>query len=229
MLKKALIIIIACTIIVIATGGSLDLASSTEHSTIGSDSRGYVTKDVYNPDSSGAKVAIITGMHPRENVSINATSDAIKNYAKSHDVEIIHYNVVVKENPDYVLSGRKKGETLVADYAVPDIIKSNYDLVIVCHDHKPGYGDGFYVATPTMDSKSLALAEEFRKISPEYKYYQRDPEKKARSKSISRVDTPIAESGTPLFVYEIPEWSNSKEAYDMAYRLIDTAYKVPYN
>ena len=227
MLKKTLIIIILCSIIITITAGSLNYANFTEHTILGSDSRGYITKDVYNPNSgSGQKIAIVTGMHPREKVSINVSSDAVKNYAQSHNVEIIQYNIVVKENLDYVFAGRKKGETLAADYIVPDIVKSNYDVVIICHDHKKGYGDGFYVAIPTMDSKSLALAEKFRKISPEYRYYQRDPEKKAQSKSILRVDTPIAKSGTPLFVYEIPEWAEYREAYDKTYKLIDTAYNV---
>ncbi|MBI5680521.1 MAG: hypothetical protein HZC47_06500 [Methanobacterium sp.] len=228
MIKRTIVIaIISAVIIIMATAGSLSSTKSVEHSTLGSDNRGTVTKDVYNPQSETKfKIAIITGMHPREKVSMNVTSDAIKNYAQSNKVEIVHYKIAVNANLDYVRLGRLNGEGLVTDYVTPDISKSGYDLVIICHDHKKGYGDGYYVATPTMDAKSLALAEKFRAISPEYKYYQRDPEKKAKSKSISRVDAPIAASGTPLFIYEIPEWSGYQEAYDITYKLIDTGYKL---
>ncbi len=228
MMKKSLIIVIAGLIIISVSAGSLDSGIQVKNSSLGSDSTGNVTKIVYsNKNVHDRKIAVISGMHPREKVSINVSEDAVKNYARSNKVNIVNYVVDVHENIEYVSSGRKKGEELVANYIVPDIVKSGYDVVIICHDHKKGYGDGYYVAIPTMDSKSLALAEEFRKISPEYKYYQRDPDKKAKSKSILRVDTPIAGSGTPLFVYEIPEWAGHDEAYDITYKLIDTAYKIP--
>lgn len=229
MMKKSLIIVIAGLIIISVSAGSLDSGIQVKNSSLGSDSTGNVTKIVYsykNVPDPDRKIAVISGMHPREKVSMNVSEDAVKNYARSNKVNIVNYVVDVHENIEYVSSGRKKGEELVANYIVPDIVKSGYDVVIICHDHKKGYGDGYYVAIPTMDSKSLALAEEFRKISPEYKYYQRDPDKKAKSKSILRVDTPIAGSGTPLFVYEIPEWAGHDEAYDITYKLIDTAYKI---
>ena len=226
MIKKSLIIVIACVIIISVSAGSFDSSSSVQNTTLGSDSTGNVTKTVYSyKNAPNRKIAVISGMHPREKVSLNVSEEAFRNYAQSSKVNIVNYNVEVNENIDYVFSGRKKGEELVANYIVPDIIKSNYDVVIICHDHKKGYGDGYYVAIPTMDTKSLTLAEKFRKISPEYKYYQRDPEKITKSKSILRVDNPISESGTPLFVYEVPEWAGNDEAYDMTYKLIDTAYK----
>lgn len=228
MLKKSLIIVMACAIIISVSAGSLDSGVSVKNSNLGSDSTGNVTKIVYSyKNAPDRKIAVISGMHPREKVSINVSEDVVRDYAQSHRVNIVNYIVNVNENIEYVFSGRKKGEYLVANYIVPDIVKSDYDLVIICHDHKKGYGDGFYVAVPTMDSKSLEMAEKFRKISPEYRYYQRDPDKTARSKSISRVDIPISDSGTPLFVYEIPEWVGHDEAYSVTYKLIDTAYKVP--
>lgn len=228
MIKKTLIIaIVSIVVIILATAGSLNSTKSVENQIMGSDNRGNVTKEIYNPQlTSKFKLAVITGIHPREKVSKNVSSDVIKNYAQSKKIKIVHYKIAVNANLDYVRLGRKNGEELAVDYIIPDISKSDYDLVIICHDHKKGYGDGFYVAIPTMDAKSLTLAEEFRKISPEYKYYQRDPEKKAKSKSILRVDKPIAESGTPVFVYEIPEWSGYQEAYDMTYKLIDTSYNL---
>ncbi len=228
MLKKSIIIIIACLIIISVSVGSLDSGYSVKNSSLGSDNTGNVTKIVYSyKDAPDKKIAVVSGMHPREILSKNVSQEAIRNYAQANKVNIVNYVVEVNENMDYVRSGRNKGEYLVANYVIPDIIKSNYDLVIICHDHKKGYGDGlFYVATPTMDAKSLAMAEKFRQISPEYKYFQRDPDKRAKSTSISRVDKPITDSGTPVFVYETPEWYGHDEAYNEAYKLIETAYKV---
>ncbi len=83
---------------------SLNYSNSAEHVTFGSDNSGYVTKDVYNDDKSDVKVAVITGIHPRVTLSVNVSSNVVKDDAQSHDVETIQYNVVVKENPDYVRS-----------------------------------------------------------------------------------------------------------------------------
>ncbi|WP_414468501.1 hypothetical protein [Methanobacterium sp. ACI-7] len=227
MIKRSLVIVIACLIGISISAGSLDSGVSIKNSSLGADDRGNVIKTTYSyKKTSGPKIAVISGMHARENVSASVSKDAVRDYANSHKITIVNYNVKVNENLDYVFSVRKKGEELVAQYAVPDIQKSNYDLVIVCHDHKKGYGDGYYVATPTMDAKSLAMAEKFRGVLPELKYYQRNSDKEPKSKSILRVDIPIVQSGTPVFVYEIPEWSGYGESYDMTYKLIDAAYKV---
>jgi hypothetical protein len=229
MIKKSLVIVVACVIIFSVSVISQGSGSSVQKSILGSDNTGNVTKITYSyKNSPDGKIAVISGMHPRETLSKNVSLEAVRNYAESNRVNIVNYVVEVNENSDYVRSGRNKGEYLVANYVIPDILKSNYDLVIICHDHKKGYGDGlFYIATPTMDSKSLAMAEKFRQISPEYKYFQRDPDKRAKSTSISRVDKPITDSGTPVFVYETPEWYGHDEAYNEAFKLIDTAYKVP--
>lgn len=226
MVRKSFIIIIGFIVIITAIVGSLNFSNSAEHVTLGVDHRGNVTKDVYNSGKSDKKIAIITGIHPRETLSINVTADAIKNYAKTHDVEIIHYTINVVENPDYVLSGRKKGEGLAADYIISDVAKSDYDLVIICHDHKKGYGDGYYIATPLMDSKSVELGEIIDKAIPNFKYCPSGPNPRKKGSSTEIFTKPLAKTGHPTFVYEIPEWSDYNEAYNMAYTLIDTSYKL---
>jgi hypothetical protein len=202
--------------------------SFNKNTTLGSNSNGTVNKIVYSSRSApDRKIAIVSGMHPRETLSKNVSQDVARNYALSNKVNIVNYVVEVNENHDNVFAGRSKGESLVSDYIVPDIAKSGYEVVIICHDHNPYYGEGFYVATPTMDAKTLDLANEFRKISPEYQYDVRDPDKIAKSTSISKVDDPIAATGTPIFVYELPEWKGFNESYGITYKLIDTAFKVP--
>jgi len=222
---KSYVKILILFIIVIV--GLFFLSNSGEHSIIGSNSNGYVSKEVYNHyGSSQNKIAIVTGMHSRENLSKTTVPSVIKFYALTHNVEIVNYQVVVTNNPDAFSEGRKNGEDLVAQYVVPDIKNSSYNLVIICHDHEKGYGDGYYIATPTMDSKSVALGEAVHSSLPSFNYYKRDTEKKAQSSSISKVDGPIAETGTPVFVYEIPEWNSNIEAFLNSYSLIGSSFKV---
>ena len=201
--------------------------NSGDHSIIGSNNNGYVTKDVYSHyGSNESKIAVVTGMHPRENLSKTTVPSVIKFYALTHNLEIVNYQVTVTNNPDAFTESRNNGEGLVAQYVIPDIQKSDYKLVIICHDHERGYGDGYYIATPTMDVKSVALAEMVHPIIPSFNYYKRDTEKKSHSSSIVRVDNPIVKSGTSVFVYEMPEWNGSIDAFLNSYSLIDSSYKV---
>ncbi len=241
MIKKKLIIIALCAIIVTIMVASLNTASSTKHANLGSDSRGYVIKDVYLPNETlsskltnitgkssqkKVKVAVVTGIHLRETLSINASNAVVKDYAKSHNVEIVHYTIVVHENFDYYTSGRTKGEGLAADYITPDVAKSDYDVIIICHDHKKGYGEGFYIATPSMDNKSVTLAEKVDGALSGLRFLPSDDNPKKKGTSTEVFTKPLAATGHPTFVYEIPEWVSYSEAYNVTYNLIDTCYKL---
>jgi hypothetical protein len=207
--------------------GIFIFANLSSHSTIGSDSRGYVTKDVYSHyGQSNTKIAIITGMHPRETVSSTIVPYVIKLYALTHNVEITNYQVNVQDHPTDFTVGRSNGQGLVAQYITPDIQKSDYELVIICHDHEKDYGEGFYIATPTMDSKSVNLGNAVHALLPDFNYYQRSTEDKAQSSSINQVDYPIAATGVGVFVYEIPEWYGYWDAFWKTYSLIEASVKV---
>ncbi len=203
------------------------LLNSGENFDLGSNSMGYVTKDIYNHyGSEGPKIAVITGMHPREDLSTAVVPEVIKLYALTHNIEIINYQVTVTKDPEVFSTGRLNGESLVASYVIPDIKKSDYDLVIICHDHEKGYGEGYYVATPSMDSKSIILAERVHKLLPDFNYYQRDTSKRTQSSSIKKVDMPITASGTPVFVYEMPEWVSYLESFINSIDLIDASFNI---
>jgi hypothetical protein len=214
-------------ILVILGAGLFFVYNSADHSIIGSNTNGFVTKDVYSHyGSHESKIAVITGMHPREDLSKTTVPSVIKFYALSHNLEIVNYHITVTKNPDAFTESRNNGESLVAQYVIPDIKKSDYKLIIICHDHEQGYGEGYYIATPSMDTKSVTLAEAVHSLIPSFNYYKRDTEKKAHSSSIVKVDNPITESGTPVFVYEIPEWNGNIDAFLNSYRLIDSSSKV---
>jgi len=203
------------------------LLNTSENSTLGSNNIGYVTKDIYNHyGSTGPKIAVITGMHPREDLSTTVVPEVIKLYAFTHGVEIVNYKIKVTDNPQVFSKSRYNGESLVAQYVIPDIKKSNYDLVIICHDHERGYGEGYYIATPSMDSKSILLASGVHTILKDFNYYQRDTSKRTQSSSIKRIDNPITASGTPIFVYEMPEWAGYIESFMNTNSLIDTSFNV---
>lgn len=208
--------------------GTVNVDANTKNPVmiIGSDDKGDVTRIVYSHSkNTTAKIAIVTGMHPRELSAKNIVPDVIKPYVQKNNVEIVNYKINVTAYPENFYTGRDNGEYLVVKYVIPDIKKSNYDLVIICHDHEEGYGEGFYFATPSMDTKSMEIAQEVRYILTDFNFCTRDVTKKAESKSIERVDDPIVATGTPLLVYEIPEWVGKSEVQYNTNRLIDTVFK----
>jgi hypothetical protein len=208
---------------------SSDTPMIQNHSLLGSDFRGYVIKDVYatsnklNPNSK--TIAIVTGIHPRESLSKNVTSDLIGKYHLNSNMNIVHYDITVTNNPDNYRVGRTYGEGLSADYILPDVLKSNDDLVIICHDHKQGYGQGFYIATPQMDEKSVEMAELVNQSITGFNYYRADNTKEHTTSAL-KFSKPLASAGYRTFVYEIPEWMTYNEAYNMTKTFIDTCFNI---
>lgn len=214
------------TILIIIVGIFI-FTNLSNHSSIGSNSKGYVTKDVYSHyGQSNSKIVVITGMHPRETLSSNIVPYVIKLYALTHCVEITNYQVNVQDHPNDFEIGRNNGQGLVAQYITPDIQKSDYKLVIICHDHEKGYGEGFYIATPSMDFKSVTLGSAVHSMLKDFNYYQRSTDEKAQSSSINQVTSPIAATGVAVFVYEIPEWYGYWEAFWKTYGLFNASVKV---
>lgn len=203
--------------------GNIKNSQGASLNSTGSDEKGYITKEIYSsPGSHQIKIAVITGIHPREKLAIDPVKDVLKNYSSTHDVEITNYIIHVQDHPDDFTISRNNGEYLAAQYIVPAIKKSNYNLVIICHAHQLGYGSGYFIATPAMDNRSVDLAENVKKMFPQLNYYKATNATK-HSTSAIRVSNPIAESGTPVFVYEVPEWKKIDEAQNMTYKLIDVS------
>jgi hypothetical protein len=222
MKKSSLLVVV---LLVLAAG--YFFLNSGQHSILGTDEQGYVTKDVYSHyGNSTVKIAVITGMHPRENLSTNLVPQVIKVFALLNNVEIVDYHVTVTDQPQDFYEGRSNGQDLVERYAIPDIKKSDYQLVIIGHDHEQGYGEGYYLATPTHDDKSVSWAEAVHQLLPEFNYYPGSTNTREKSTSISQIDRPLTNAGYPVFVYEIPEWNTQLEAGIMTYKLFSTSSKV---
>ena len=69
------------------------------YKTIGNNSIGTVEKVIYGNPNSSNTIALITGIHPRETLSITPEIISAQQYVKNHDdVKIIHYKVNVTNN-----------------------------------------------------------------------------------------------------------------------------------
>ena len=175
---------------------------------------GTVERMIYGCSTSEDTIALITGIHPREKLSIDPEIQAAKEYAKAHsEVNIIHYQVNVTKDAKNYDKGRANGEKLVHDYVNPDVTKSDANCVIISHSHGEDYGEGFYLATPEMDDASVDLAKKIHATS-DFGYYPKTGNEEYKSTSAQLVSCPIAKAGYPTFVYEIPENITAQNATD---------------
>ena len=233
--KRSLLILTLVMVIIVLGAGFLAAfipnsggTSSSNPSLFASDSQGLVTKEVYSASNSSVNkksIAIITGMHPREKISHIAVADVIKTYSLSTNQEIVHYDINVTDQPDDFYIGRNNGEELAARYILPDILKSHVNLVIICHDHAPWYGQGYYIATPKMDPASVQLAESINQTLNGFNYYKVSTNREHSSSAI-RLSNPLASAGFPTFVYEIPESATYTQASQETQNLIKEIFSM---
>ncbi|MBE6495931.1 MAG: hypothetical protein E7Z78_05745 [Methanobrevibacter thaueri] len=218
MQKKTKIIIIVVLLLIL---GLLIFSeeyqkSNSPYRVIGNNSLGTVEKITYGNMSANNSIALITGIHPRETLSIDPETKAAKEYVDGRDdVKIIHYQVNVTKDPKNYKKGRANGESLVHDFVNPDVTSSDADCVIISHSHVEWYGEGFYLATPEMDNASVKIAKKINKTS-DFGYYPRTGNESYKSTSAVLVSKPIAQAGYPTFVYEIPENITKQDSTDWA-------------
>ncbi|MDI6643776.1 MAG: hypothetical protein QME14_01860 [Methanobacteriaceae archaeon] len=206
-----------------------NMGISSHPEIIGSEQIGIVTKEVYSPVSAFSgekkKIAVVSGIHPRETLSISVADNLVKNIHLEPDQELVHYSINVRNNPSNYRVGRSNGEKLAAKFILPDILKSDYDLVIVFHDHAPGYGEGYYIVTPKMDGSSVFLAENVKETVYGFRYYKSN--NNTESSSSNAVFTKlVAANGIKAFVYEIPEDDSYAQAYKMTQYLIYACFQL---
>ena len=226
--NKTKIILIVVLLAVLAglyfLGGNIT-QTSTESTVLGDTENGTVEKFIYGNANANKTIALITGIHPREPLSIDPEIKAAKEWADEHgDAKIIHYQVNVTKDPQDYDKGRAHGEGLVHDYVNPDVTNSDANCVIISHSHIPEYGQGFYLATPEMDNASVDIAEKISNES-DFNYYPVTGQETYKSTSAVLVSKPIAQAGYPTFVYEIPEDITEQDSTDKAKTLFDLMMK----
>lgn len=221
MKKSTIIILVAVFLIVV--GGIIFFANSQypeiEYTTLADTSIGTVEVGTAGNANATKCIALITGIHPRETLSIDPEIRAAMQYGND-DVKIISYKVTVTDSPEDYDQGRANGESLVHDYVNPDVTASDADAVIISHSHNPDYGEGFYLATPAMDDASVGIAEKISQTS-DFNYYPVTGNETYKSTSAVLVSKPIAEAGYPTFVYEIPEDISESTATDKTKELFN--------
>lgn len=222
MKKQTKIILIIAILIIIGAIIYLETPHYTEinYTTLANTSLGTVEMGIAGNENATTCIALITGIHPRETLSIEPEIQAAKEYGNDN-VKIINYKVTVTQNPEDYEEGRANGESLVHDYVNPSVTASDADAVIISHSHNPEYGEGFYLATPEMDNASVRIAEKISNTS-DFNYYPVTGNETYKSTSAVLVSKPIAQAGYPTFVYEIPEdiWESTstgktKELFDL--------------
>jgi hypothetical protein len=231
--QKRLIFIMAPIIVLMVVGASFTAAylpplsalSEKDTSVLGSDSRGKVTKDVLGSASATESIAVVTGIHPREKLSRRTVSEVVESFTLKGNQQIVHYDIIVTKSPQDYYLGRKNGESLAAQYVLPDILKNNYDVVLVCHNHAPGYGTGFYLATPKMDSGSVALAEKLETSLTEFNYYRATSTMEPGTSTLSFTG-PVATAGFRTLVYEIPDLVSNQDAREKTTRLMKAIFST---
>ncbi len=211
------ILLVICALIYVTTPKYAEI----EYTTIANTSIGTVEVGIAGNESAETSIALITGIHPRETLSIDPEIQAAKEYGNDN-VKIINYKVTVTQDPQDYDHGRANGESLVHDYVNPSIMESDVDAVIISHSHIPEYGEGFYLATPEMDDASVNIAESISQSS-DFNYYPVTGNETYKSTSAVLVSKPIAQAGYPTFVYEIPEdiseWTATEKTKEL-FRLI---------
>ena len=222
MKKQTKIILIIAILIIIGAILYLETHHYSEinYTTLANTSIGTVEMGIAGNENATTCIALITGIHPRETLSIDPEIQAAKEYGNDN-VKIINYKVTVTQNPEDYEEGRANGESLVHDYVNPSVTASDANAVIISHSHNPEYGEGFYLATPEMDEASVGIAEKISKSS-DFNYYPVTGNETYKSTSAVLVSKPIAQAGYPTFVYEIPEdiWESTstdktKELFDL--------------
>jgi hypothetical protein len=76
-----------------------------------------------------------------------------------------------------------------------------------------------------MDSKSVALGQSVHNLLPSFNYFTRNTNQQPEGTSIQQVDDPIVATGTPVFVYEIPEWLPDSDVFQNSTKLFAAVYK----
>jgi len=160
-----------------------------------------------NPDSQ-SKIAIIVGVHPLEVNSHRAMTASLYSLSKSLNCSYYIYSIHVSKDRYSYNDGRMNGQ-LLAKYAVSDIKKSNFDLVVDVHSNRGHYKQKRFICVPIKDNKSKLMASSIENKISWLVYYV--PPKDKGPSSPNFVTVPLIQSGTPAVVYE----TYAYESYDL--------------
>ncbi|WP_286243649.1 hypothetical protein [Methanobacterium ferruginis] len=153
----------------------------------------------YGNLTSPVKVAYIVGVHPMETRAHQAILLALTNQKSLKHCYYIYQINVTKDRDDYT-QGRINGQQLAYDFAIPDVEKGEYNMVVDVHSTKGDYPETKFISVPVPDERSLFLAHSIvNKINWLVFYI---PPLDGGPTSGPYVTIPLIRSGTPTMVFE---------------------------
>jgi len=200
-----------------ATDNSSNVGSDTTLTTVkflGESDYGFVVRyGPYGNTNSPVKVAYVVGVHPMEVQAHQAMmSEITSDKSLKHCYYI--YQVTVTKNKDDYNQGRINGQQLALDYAVLDIKKGKYSMVVDVHSTKGDYPETRFISVPADDARSLLLAHLIVQKIPWLVFYV--PPFDGGPTSGPYVTIPIIQSGTPAMVYETYTYAPFNETLEHA-------------
>lgn len=153
----------------------------------------------YGNKNSSVKIAYLIGVHPAEQSSHQAIYNAIlKNQANLKYCYYI-YKIQVNCSKDYN-KNRYYGQLLAYKYAISDINKNKFNMVVDVHSNQGKYAEKTFVFTAIPNNESLLIAHFLVKHLPGLSYYI--PSRTNEPTSAPYISEPLIKNGTPTIVYE---------------------------
>ncbi|OED30896.1 hypothetical protein [Methanosphaera sp. WGK6] len=191
--------------------GDLD---SVQETIIGNNSMGSVIKySTYgNPDSS-IKVALIVGVDQKKQgpTSIVSTLEDMENLKYAYDIYVI--NTTNDDSSDDTnnttsnLTLNNKTESLAKEYAVPDMIKNNYNLTVDIHSADDSNS---YVFVPSDDTYTSKQVVSYISNNTDVKKYT--PDSYSFTKSVSG---PLLSNNIASIVYVTNQYYSNGTAQEV--------------
>ena len=200
---------------------SINICSATY---LGGTSYGYVEKFSYGNQSSNEHIAIITGVHPQESGLHIAVSNAVRNKSSVETKKYTLYKVHVNQSRDDYNKSRMNGQLLAQKFVVPDVIKTNPNVVFDIHENhyiRSGYKYSRFLYPVSNDtitrnySKMIVAKMPFLKI-----YTPPNPT------STKYVTIPIGNAGIPAIIYETYAYDSMTRKTHDANLFVDTIDKM---
>jgi hypothetical protein len=181
---------------------------------LGEHDYGFVVRyGPYGNPKSPVKVAYVVGVHPLEVQAHQAMMSVISNDKSLKYCYYVYQVTVTKSRDDYT-QGRIYGQQLALDYAVPDIKRAKFNMVVDVHSTKGDYPETKFISVPADDSRSLMLAHLIVSKIPWLVFYV--PPFDGGPTSGPYVTIPIIQSGTPAMVYETYTYASFNETFEHA-------------
>lgn len=168
---------------------------------LGMETAGSVIKaGPYGNKSSSVKIAYLIGVHPLEQQS----HQAILNMLLENQDDLKHcyyiYIVGVKQEPRDYNKSRYYGQLLAYKYAVSDIKKNKFNLVIDIHSNQGKYEKKTFIFSAIPNDISISISSFLIRNLPGLSYYV--PPRSSEPTSAPYISEPLIKNGIPTIVYE---------------------------